>query len=162
MSSQPLCTRADLELRHGAANVIRFSDDTGEGLTSAAENVIDEAIGQASDEAYAILRMGYPSEEQARLLVGSDRAAKGAVCSIAIAILAMRRIEFLGPEGETLYAAQAREARSLLRSMAKAELASVGETAAGANTTTGLHTNRPASVLIFQADSRNPRGKGSF
>ncbi len=161
MSAIDLCSLADLDLRFGATNVTRFADDTGEGRTTEAEAIIAEAIGEASDQVYAILRPAFTTD-QVVTLAANDRAVRGAACAIAMEWLSSRRAEFLGPEGVAIYGNRANAARTVLRAMKTTELRPVGEDKAGVNPLVKTHTNRPKESLLFQADSINPRGKGSF
>lgn len=159
MSVSALVTQAELENRFGAATVRRFADDDGVGGTIA--TIVAAACVEATAIGLGILRPAYTSE-QVTILATEDPSVLGAFADIAIALLARRRPEFLGPSGDTLYSPSRREAEKLLARMATREVRPDGERVAGSNRTVGTNTNRTVRDLQFQASSAYPKGRGGF
>jgi hypothetical protein len=155
----PLITQADLELRFGAGTVRRFADDDGVGGTVA--DVVAGACVEATAIGLGILRRAFTSEAVATL-ASEDPSVSGALCDVAIALLARRRPEFLGPDGRTLYSSTRAEAERVLGRIADRDVRPDGERVAGPNRTVGTRTNRTAADLQFQASSVYPKGRGGF
>lgn len=159
MSVAALITRSDLNLNYGELTVQRFADDDGTG--NGVDDVVDNAIQSASAVVFGWLRTSFTTD-QVVLLAANDPSVVDACCSIAMAKLAERRAEFIGPDGKTLYSQKAADAVAYLKQIKKAEARPAGEAQAGANGIVPTFATRSKRDMIFQADEFNPRGKGGF
>ena len=163
MAVVQLATKADLESRFSISRVLEFTDDAN---TSDPSNVtviarVNGALLEASGIAYGILGNAWASKTIPSL--ATDPSIIGAVCDIAMGLLARRRSEFLGPDGKTLYSSNRVEAERVLKGIANRERSPESEAVAGDNLTIPTATNRPASVLVFQSNSQSPsKGPGGF
>lgn len=162
MAVTAIPTVAQLQKRFGRV-VLQFADDANTLSitdTDTAGN-ITEILEEATALALGILGNSWTHAEAAAL-AAADPSVLGAMCDIAISLLARRKPEFLGPDGVTLYRQFRKDAEAVLKQMALRERTPPGVQTAGENRTIGTDTNRPATALLTQATRANPRGPGGF
>lgn len=123
MAAPILITRLRLERAYTVLDVAQCADEDAD---------VTDAIQEASDIAWGVLRDGY-SEEDIITLCANDTGVSGAIASIAMAKLARRRKEFRLPDGRTMYAADAKAALAHLTSITDGHTRSVAEAAAVAS-----------------------------
>ncbi len=110
-----LITQADLELAlEGGSETLReLAGDDGAGGPRTVR--VEYAIAVASEEAYGLLKSGFPSNDQVIALVGADIAVRHAIAMIARDVLTQGAREMRLPDGSTQFSKDAMRARDLLR-----------------------------------------------
>lgn len=155
-------TIPEFERQFGADTIRRlFTDDGG---PQAAASLIMHTLERADSEAIGLLMKG-GSSDWARRLLAEDIACRGYAYTLAIAMAALRRPEFLRSDGAggTLYDTAAKDARARLKEVGEARSRSQGETVAGTNAHVAARVSpSPArKVFLGTAATRN-RTRGMF
>ena len=154
-----LIDQGDLETRVGAATVVQFTDDDGDGVADAA--TITWLLDTSSRIAEGILLKGYPSTDSIALLVGADPALLNDVVEIACGLMGGRRSGLLGPDGKVPYDGWRERACKRLQDVATAAIRSAGESAGGMNQILKTRVT-PKRDMIFAATRDKPNGSGGF
>lgn len=113
ITAQNLIDRLD----GGAEELRRLAGDDGTGVYDA--TAVARAIATASEEGYGILMSGFPSVAAVQALVANDDAVLNALCQICRYVLTQWKHQFRLPDGGSIFAKDAREARDLLREKAR-------------------------------------------
>lgn len=153
-----LVTQADLDARFPPRHVAALFCDDGSGVAGPR---LAMALDEASRQAEAILRKGWPSVEAIQKLVAADSAVKGAVCRLVMAIGAEGKPEWSGENAP--YATFRKDARQTLEDLARAALRSPGEAQAGANANMRARvSNATCPPFVFAPTPGKPNTGGGF
>lgn len=162
MPTRPMISQRDLELRIGADNVARMTND--DGGTEPDPEIMQKVLIQASSRARTLLFRGFPSNDQIEELVACDEGVKMLVEDIGIGLMGDRRPGFIAADGRTPYSAFRTRAEKALRDVADGADRSAGEEAAGGVGTVAGEA-KPARAQrdpVFAATANDPKGPGGF
>ncbi len=132
-----------LALDGSAEQLRRLAGDDGTGTARA--DRVTYGIAVASEEAYGILLAGFESVERVQALAAEDVAVRHAIAMIWRETLASGKDDFRLPDGKTIFSADARVARDLLRAKAQGARRSSAEEVAAVGQS-GLLRPRASSV----------------
>jgi len=147
-------TQSDVESYYSPTQVRRaFSDD---GSATIDSTKFSKAVARASAVADSILAKSWP-DETARASLCADEEIVGCICTLVMHYGTSRRPEFQRPDGTSIYATAAKEAKSDLELIAAAKKRPATEADAGANPNAVGRTNKPlASNFQFTPTRSKP------
>ena len=157
-----LITQADLELRIGARNLLKLTDEQHNATVTAA--LITRACAIATSVGVGLLMPGFEADAQVQLLVENDEGVKNAFVEIAIAWLGGRKPGMLAADGSTPFSNWRAPAEKMLAEIAAGKRRAAGEVLAGTNKAAIPMRVQPlaAGDTIFLATTDNPTGPGGF
>lgn len=120
--ADPLLTAQDLIDRYdgGEEALRRFAGTKVVGnVTTYDDGKVDKAIATTSEEGYEILLSGYETNERVQALAANDARVIDALAIICRYHLTKYKDDFREPDGQSIFKADTREARDVLREKAR-------------------------------------------
>src|SRR5574341_731113 len=164
MATPEYLTPGDLEVNIGAGEVTRLSDDDGDGLRDT--TTLNQVMAEAEGLAASYLLRGFTTQ-QILALAANDPYLTSCSAWIACELLSERRGEFIANDGKGRYWAQYERAVGYFDRLAKSQVKSKGEAAAGENKQAGGNI-RPKALdgtnptFVFAPDRESPTGRGGY